>query len=282
MSFRAKPITIVVPVEQGGVPGRALLDSLDRQEYPDLEIIVEERGNLAEKLNRGFARASGQTLGYLTPADALLPRALHRIACEVDAKRGRHVVMGRSLLLVEDFDAGVEHPREYLGRFEHLAVWKRGFDGVPRASVFFDRAVLDRCGPFRDGPSFAIHYDFICRVGKRHAIHPVDDVWSASRLAPDSATEDLSDADRLAMLVSVSRRNWGPSWTLLRWRCESSYWFHRLELHDRARHHARLGEYAAARGQGLKALLQFAKVCAMSPAMARGRWKGMRPRTPKA
>ena len=275
----AKRVSIVLPVANGSAPARELLDSLESQGYPNLEVVVEESASTAEALDRGFARASGQVLGYLMPGEVLLPRVLHRVASEVDATRGRHVVIGRALVRVEGLDAAAEYPREYLGRFEHLAIWKRGFDTVPRASVFFDRLVLARWGPFHGGPPYAIDYDFVCRAGKGHAIHLVDDVWSATRLAADATPEGPTDAERLAILVAVSRRHWGSWLSPLRWRCHASLWLHQLDLHDRARHHARLGEQAAARGQGLEALLEFAKVWAMSPAMARGRWRGSgRPR----
>src|SRR5258706_15647861 len=92
------------------------LRSLEEQDYPALEVIVEAGSDPAELLNRGFARAGGEIRGYLGADEVLLPGALQRVAAELAVERGRHVVMGRSVFIVEGMEeVGVEHPRGYLG-----------------------------------------------------------------------------------------------------------------------------------------------------------------------
>jgi len=276
------PISIVVPVMEPSKHLADALQSLEEQDYPALEVIVEsgEPGGShtpAELLNRGFARASGDIRGYLRPDELLLPGALHLVAAEIAAERGRHVVMGRSLFLVEGMeDVGVEHPGEYLGYFDHLAVWKRGFNAVPQASVFWHRAVAERCGAFAGEHRCAVDYDFICRVARSHSIHPVDCVWSARRLPADASSARMTEAEKEEMLVRVSRTHWGSWLSPLRWRCEFSHWLHHRHLHENARHHARQGEKAAVEGRCFVATVEFLKTWLLSPAMARARWKGCR------
>ena len=275
-------ISIVVPVMGPSKDLGDALRSLEEQGYPALEVIVEsgEPGashTPAELLNRGFARASGDIRGYLRADERLLPGALQRIAVEVAPERARHVVMGRALLLVDGMEeVGVEHPCEYLGYFDHLAVWKRGFNAVPQASVFWHRAVAEHCGAFAGEHRCAVDYDFICRVGKAHAIHPVDCVWSARRIPADATSATVTEAEMEEMLVRVSRTHWGSWSSALRWRCELSHGLHQRHLHENARHHARLGENAAAEGRCFVAAVEFVKTWLLSPAMARARWKGCR------
>ena len=158
-------ISIVVPSYNQAQYLAETLQSLVDQEYPALEVIIQEGvsnddsvaiaedfvrrypsifrlfvekdSGQADALNRGFARASGEILAFLNSDDTYLPGILHRVAAEIDLARGRYVVMGRCLFTGEGSRySGVEHPAEYQSHFEHLAIWKRGYNTVPQPSVF--------------------------------------------------------------------------------------------------------------------------------------------------
>jgi hypothetical protein len=272
-------ISIVVPAMSRGKPLEETLRSLEEQDYPGLQVIVAKGdGDLAATLNQGFAGATGEILAYLKPGERLLPDALQRVATQIDPGRGRHVVMGRSLFVLEAQETGVEHPREYLGPSDHLAIWKRGFNPVPQSSVFWHRSVWELCGPFAADPECAVDYAFICRVGARYPIHAIDCMLSACRVDGDSPAARLTEAEQLEILIAVSRRHWGSLLAPRRWRCQLSHWLYQGHLHERARHHARKGEAAAAEGSRFVAAVELVKTLALSPAMARGRWRRFLPR----
>jgi glycosyltransferase involved in cell wall biosynthesis len=236
------------------------------------------QAGFAALLDRGMAAARGEIRGYLEPGETLLPQALREVACSVDAARGCSVVLGRSVYVDSGFEEiGIERPRDGLGHFEQLAVWRPGFTPLARSALFWHRSVLADCGGFRGSLPREVDYDFICRLTRRHQIHAADRLWSACRFEPTSAEATLSGVEELAMLLEVSRRYWGGALSPLRWRCEASRWLEARHLHDDARHHARRGEAAAARGQWIAAGMELVKTFALSPAMARGRWKRFRP-----
>jgi glycosyltransferase involved in cell wall biosynthesis len=293
-------VSIVVPVSGGQGYLRETLQSLEGTDYQGIEVIiqhdgascdsvavgkefagrdpgrfrlfVEPHGGLADALNRGFDRAKGSVMGYLRGGEMLLPGSLVRIASEIAPARGRHVVMGRSVLVVEGMEeVAVERPSEHHGRFEHLAIWKTGLNTVPQSSVFWHRTAWDRAGRFIASLPEGVDYDFICRMGRHFAIHGVDDLWSARVLPAEPAADEPAEAEVLAALVEISRGYWGSWLAPLRWRCEASYWRYRRHPHEYARHHARRGEAAFAEGRPVAAAIEFLRTWFASPAMARGR-----------
>ena len=118
-------ISIAVPSFNQGRFIRETLQSLVDQEYPNLEVIIQDGGSTdgaaevartfvekyphvfqlyveqdqgtANAVNRAFRRAHGEVLGYLNTDDTLYPGCLHRVAKELDPARDRYVVFGRCL-----------------------------------------------------------------------------------------------------------------------------------------------------------------------------------------
>jgi glycosyltransferase involved in cell wall biosynthesis len=294
-------ISIVVPsFNQAQYIGETLQSLVD-QEYPRLDVVIQEGGSTdgsidvargfaerhpgifklfvekdsgqADALNRGFARATGEILGFLNSDDLLLPRVLHRVAGEIDRARGRMVVMGRSLFVGEAGAryVGVEHPAEFVSHFEHLAIWKRGYNTIPQPSVFWHREVWERCGGFDTGEHHVLDYDLFCRMSKRYHIHRVDEVWSHYRMHDASKSAQRTESEVLDLSIRVSRKYWGPWFSPMRWRLALSHWLHDHHLHERARHHARKAEEAFDAKRALTAAGEFLRTAALSPTMARDR-----------
>ena len=301
---RDPTISIVVPVSGAAPRLGETLRSLAEQEYGRLEVIIQaseiDPGSFAsaqaiakrfpqifrlsaerdrgfgDALERGFSRARGDIQGYLGAWDILLPGALARIAAEIDPERQRDVVMGGALFTVDEIDIGVQHPAEYLGRFDHLAIWKRDFNRVPQPSLFWHRSVRERIGPFAQGEPFAVAYDFTCRVASRYEIHHVDSLWSATHLGAGRAASRHTEHDILETWIEISRRHWGSFLAPLWWRCAASLWIHRRDPHEHARHHARRSEQARLEGRRLAAALEKIMTWIYSPEMARGRFASYR------
>jgi len=261
-------ISIVVPsLNQAPFLGETLQSLVDQQ-YPDLEVIVQDGGSSdesvavaegfakrfpqtfrlliekdlgqADALNRGFARTSGEILGFLNSDDTLLPRVLHRVAAEIGRERDRLIVMGRCTFTGTDpWLTGREHPSRFRSHFDQLAIWKRGYNTIPQPSVFWHRSVWERCGGFDIQEEHALDYDLFCRFSKCFPFHAVDQVWSTYRTHPASKSARRTQAEVLEICIRISRKYWGPWHSLLRWRCEASYSIYRLRMFLR-----RLGERA--------------------------------------
>jgi len=293
-------ISIVVPSFNQAQFLPETLQSLVDQRYPRLEVVIQEAGSKdgsiaiaeqfarrhpeifrlfverdsgqADALNRGFARVSGEVLGFLNSDDTLLPGVLQRVATEIDPARGRYVVMGRCVFTGENSRyVGVEHPAEFISHFEHLAIWKRGFNTIPQPSVFWHRKVWERCGGLDASEQHALDYELFCRFSKHYRFHRVDEVWSTYRMHDGSKTAQRTEAEVLALAIKSSRKHWGPWYSPLRWRCEASYRLYDRGYHERARHHARRAEEAFRARRLGTAAFEFFQTVRYSPRMARDR-----------
>ena len=289
-------ISIAVPSFNQARFIRETLDSLVAQQYPNLEVLIQDGGStdgavavaqeyvarfpawfqlvvepdngFAQALNRAFGRARGEILGYLNTDDTLAPGCLHRVAREIDPARDRHVVFGRCLFTGEDSPyVGVEHPAEYVSHFEQLAVWKRGLNTLPQPSVFWHRRVWEECGGFDEQENHLVDYDLFCRFSRQYRFHKVDELWSTYRMHAASKSAQVTENELLGRTIAASRQYWGAWWEPLRWRCEFSHWRHSQHLHERARHHARRAEQAWESGRWLLAFWEGVQTTRYSPPM---------------
>lgn len=293
-------ISIVVPSFNQAQYLPETLQSLVDQDYPSLEVIIQEGGSSdgsvtvaedfvrrypaifrlfvekdsgqADALNRGFARTTGEILAFLNSDDTYFPGILHRVAAEIDPAQRRYVVMGRCVFTGEGSRyVGIEHPAEYVSHFEQLAIWKRGFNTIPQPSVFWHRAVWERCGGLDVNEHHALDYDLFCRFSRHYRFHRVDELFSTYRMHDSSKSSQRTEAEVLELSIKVSRKHWGSWLSPLRWRCEFSYWLHNRQRHERARHHARRAEEAFINRRYGGALVEFASTLIASPRMARDR-----------
>jgi hypothetical protein len=260
--MKDRRVSIVVPT-CAGIDAGETLASIEAQDYPGIEVVVESTERLHDALDAGFARARGDVLAFLRPGERLLPGAVRDAAAALDGERA---VMGRCAVIVPGAEVPVELPSEYRGLFDHLAVWKSLWDRAARPALFWTREAHAGLGPFADAPPYAVDYGLVCALG-RARIRPVDRLWSVCPM-PDDAIE----IEQLRVLVGISRAHWGSWLAPLRWRCEASYALHSWHWHDRARHHARRAEIAAAGGHAMRARIERCKTAIYSPAMARERF----------
>lgn len=293
-------ISIVTPSFNQGRYLRETLDSLVAQNYSNLEVIIQDGGSTdgavavaqefvarfpaifqlfvekdrgqADALNRGFARTTGEILGFLNSDDTLFPGCLGSVAKAIDPGRNRLVVMGRCLFTGENSAyVGVEHPCSFESHFEQLAIWKRGYNTIPQPSVFWHRKAWEEDAGFDVTEQHAIDYELFCRMSRRHRFHKIDELWSTYRMHPVSKSFQRSEAEILDLSIRISRRHWGSWLSPTRWRCEISYWLHGRNRHEKARHHARRCEEAAGEKRRGRAFYEFLNTAIHSPRMARDR-----------
>ncbi|BET69630.1 hypothetical protein ASA1KI_45480 [Opitutales bacterium ASA1] len=291
---RLPSISIVVPSFNQAPYIAETLQSLLDQQYPALQIIVQDGGSTdgavqiaadyarrfpdivqlatekdrgqADAINRGFSKASGEILGFLNSDDTLYPGCLQRVATEIDPARGRHIVFGRCLFTGEGSPyVGVEHPAFYEGHFAQLAIWKRKFNSIPQPSVFWHRSVWEKLGGMDESENHALDYDLFCRFSRHYRFHKVDALWSTYRMHAASKSAQKTESEVLELSIATSRKHWGPWWRPLRWRCASSLLLYRLAAHDRGRHHARAWSEAARNNRSLAALGHFFSTAFWSP-----------------
>ncbi len=294
---REPKISIVVPSYNQAAYLGETLESLVLQKYSNLEVIVQDAGSSdeslqiaqtyaqlhpdifkifvesdngqAQGLNLGFKKTTGTILGFLNSDDTLYPGCLERVAKEIDPAEGRFIVMGRCLFTGADGPyVGVEHPCEFIDHFHHLAIWKRGVNTIPQPSVFWHRTVWEKCGGIDETQEHTLDYELFCRFSRYFVFHKVDQLWSTYRIHLSSKTFTRSEAEVLELAVQASRKNWGPWWSPLRWRCAFSCWLHNPDKFERARHYARLSEEAFFRKKYATGITNACQTFRISPKLA--------------
>jgi glycosyltransferase involved in cell wall biosynthesis len=137
-----------------------------RRFAPQLAAFVSEpdRGQV-DALNKGFARATGEVLGFLNADDVLLPGALEKVAAQFASAPGADLVYGG----VEWIDLEGQPLGSHMGNISSLeeildvfSVWWGERQWV-QPEVFFRRELKSRVGAFDERYHLAFDYDFWVR-----------------------------------------------------------------------------------------------------------------------
>jgi len=283
-------ISIVTPsLNQGAFIERTIRSVLD-QGYPNLEHIVvdglsrddtpailarfghlivireADRGQ-ADAINKGFARATGDILGFLNADDTLEPGALASVAREIDPSRGRHVVMGRCRFIDEsDRFLGIEHPSAFIDHERVLAIWLGHW--LPQPAIFWTRAAWKRTGALDADEHLVLDYEFFCRLSRNFVMCPVPRVYANFRLHADTKTAAVDDRTRLERSIAASRRHWGSWRSPMRWRLALSLLRYRIDRVGRGRALLRRAAAEGEAGHWLRAALAAAVGVALVPGIA--------------
>jgi glycosyltransferase involved in cell wall biosynthesis len=242
--------------------------------YSHLKVIREPDRGQADAINKGFRAATGDIFAFLNSDDTLEPGALMAVASEIGA--GHAIVMGRCRFIDEDDRfTGVEHPSGFESHRRMLEIWK-GYC-VPQPSVFWARPVWDACGPLAADEALVLDYDLFCRFSQRYRFHYIDRVLANYRLHLHSKTSSVTDAERLERAIAVSRRYWGPPFSLQYWQLAASYRAFRFNRRVRAAGWMRAGRDRARDGGRLAGWSRMVAGAVLAPDVIAGvRWPGLR------
>lgn len=207
-------ISIVTPsFNQGEFLEKTITSVLD-QGYPALEysvidggstdasvdIIRRYAGRLAywesEKdrgqghaINKGFARATGEILGWLNSDDRLEPGALHTVAQMAMTHPDAGVFVGAGRKMDRDGRENYyKEPRDL--SFEGLCRWMDG-NNFMQPSCFFRKSVWDACGPLDESVHIALDVDLWLRMIKRTRFQRIDRLLSTATYHENAKTAAL-------------------------------------------------------------------------------------------
>jgi glycosyltransferase involved in cell wall biosynthesis len=204
----APKFTIVTPSYNQAHYLEETIQSVLAQGYPNLEYIVVDGGSKdnsveiirkyekhiawwvserdkgqTDALNRGFAKATGDVLGFINSDDTLKPGALKHAA--------RHFEQGHQWIVgwvefVEGDDANfpqVWHP------YEKVSDWFVT-NPIPQQGTFWARKLWEKHGGFRDDLQLVFDYEFWLRLRFKARVEPhtVRRCMATYRLHPGSKT----------------------------------------------------------------------------------------------
>jgi glycosyltransferase involved in cell wall biosynthesis len=181
-------VSIVVPsYNQGRFLEQALGSILD-QAYEPLEVLVADGGSTdgsreiieryagrlawwvserdrgqAHALNKAFAHARGEVLGWLSSDDALLPGALARVVDELEREPDALLVYGEALFVDEGGCAIFPlQPRP----FDVETMVRECANHVVQPGSLFRRRAWEEAGPLNEEGHYLFDFEFALRVGR--------------------------------------------------------------------------------------------------------------------
>lgn len=180
------------------------IESVVSQQYPNLQYIVQDAESSdgtneilnsykaegvrvyiepdtgqADALNRGFAKTTGDIMGYLNSDDIHLPGTLHLVGRYFNNNPEVDVIYGNRLIINE---SGLEVGRWILpGHSAHVLRLK---DYIPQESMFWRRRMWDKVGAqFNTKLDFALDWDLILRFLTAEAVFAhVSDLFGVFRI----------------------------------------------------------------------------------------------------
>jgi len=167
------------------------------KDYPHVTWISEPDHGEAEALNKALAMAQGDIISWLNADDAYFGRDVFRIvAAEMDARQGRHLVYGKTILTDENqLGAWLQIPRDPIT----LPVLMKWFELIElyQPSMFYSKELVQIVGRYREDLFFSIDYEYWLRIAaKGFSFHFVDQVLSTSRLFRSDGKSALSREDQ--------------------------------------------------------------------------------------
>lgn len=230
-------ITLVTPSYNQGAYLESAIQSVLTQNFPKLEYIMMDGGSSdnsiailrqyaahfaywtsepdtgqADALKRGFARATGEILGWLNADDVLLPNALHTVAAFFFRHPDCDFLTGDSAFINADASREVFEVRAAPYSFDDLLHYYAD-KYLPQPSVFFSRAAFQHVGGLDASLRYMMDLDLFLRLRREYALHYIPQRLSLMRIHP-AAKGQQAGQPALHAVEQVTRRYWnsrGPA-----------------------------------------------------------------------
>ncbi|MGD1018002.1 MAG: glycosyltransferase family 2 protein [Verrucomicrobiia bacterium] len=227
-------VTIVTPSFNQARFLPQTLASIRAQDYPCIEHLVVDGGSTdgsvdilraapkirwtserdhgqVDALNKGFAMAAGEILGWVNSDDTISPHTV-RIAVEALQRTGADVVYGD----VGIIDPDGAHIRMFYGIPFDYRVLLYGINYIGQQSAFFRRAILDRAGPLRLEYNNAFDYELWLRMARHGRLVYVPELRGQIRVHADAksiARSSVTHADEEKIRAEYWSIGGLPQWT---------------------------------------------------------------------
>lgn len=227
MSAERPLVSIVTPSLNQGRYLREALASVAAQTYAPVEHVVVDGGSTdgsveilrtaegvhwvsepdegqSQALNKGFALARGEILGWLNADDSYLPHAVAEAVAALQ-ETGAGLVYAD---VTRVNDGGV-NPRRIRSR-RPFDLWRELNEGcgIYSPAVFFTRAAYEQAGRLDESLHLTMDYDLWLRIARANRVVGLDAVWALQRIHEEAKTVAQYD-EFWPERLRVSRRHGG-------------------------------------------------------------------------
>lgn len=145
--------------------------------------VSEPDGGQAAALDKGFARATGELLGWINADDTLLPGAVKVVTEALAARPDALLAYGDNLLIDErSRELGVLEARP----FDLAEMLRTCQNHVPQPGSLFRRRALEAAGPLAGRGYYYFDFDFVIDVGLAGPVIQLDHLLATYRLHDES------------------------------------------------------------------------------------------------
>ena len=166
------------------------LEIIKKHEKKLARWISEKDKGQTDAINKGFALAKGQILGWINSDDTLLPNAVEEAVAYLQENPQVGLVYG---------DANyIDEHSQVIGKFPaaqtDLARLRRGYVHIPQQASFFRKCLWDQVSPLDDSFYFAMDYDLWTRLAAISELRYLPGcLWGNFRLHADAKTIAADD-----------------------------------------------------------------------------------------
>ncbi len=243
-------ISVVTPSFNQGEFLERTIRSVLLQGYPQLEYIIIDGGSsdaspeiikryaphlayhtsepdrgYIHAINKGFERATGEIICWLSSDDFYPPNTLRTVAENLARGTGNAAIVGHVLKIHQD-----NHPAQKLaGRYEgfnRLLKFWLGYE-MHQPSIFWRREVFEELGGLDEQRDLIADFDYWVRIARRFSFKNVDQILACTTYHERAKTGDEYRRYHEA-LKKEAARYWGSQW-------KPSFWFLKASLmsHER-------------------------------------------------
>lgn len=237
-------VSVVIPVRNGKDYIQEALDSVLRQSFTDLELLLIDDGSTDDDYDRyalqderirvihltgngvsrarnvGMAQSRGEFIAFLDADDVWFPGKLEAQVRYFDAHPDVGVIFGKFIRWPALPDGGFAPASSLIQDVAQLSkteeersgwLYTRLLDGllVGMNTAVVRRSVYEAIGGFNESMRQGEDYDFWLKASRIAQMHSLDGNVALYRIHPASAMHRLSQENQLSILLKMATMRWG-------------------------------------------------------------------------